>query len=363
MGSEAVKAGTITPGKKDSARVVDLPAPMPAPDEVLMQVLEVGIDGTDIEINRGEYGEAPSGQDFMIAGHEALGRVVAASGGFQKDDLVTLVVRRPDDCVNCQRGQMDMCVGGRYRECGIKGANGYLCELVTARPELLVKVEPALRVVAVLTEPTSIATKGIEEAFEFHRRVANPIDRTLVLGAGPLGLLATAIVRLHGCDAWNLDIVPAASPKAILVRDLGATYLDGRQSPVASLPKQIGNLDLIIEATGNSSVAFQAMGALGTNGVLCLMGVSTGEKPLTINADSLDIELVLGNKVVFGSVNSNRHHFERALHFLGQIESRWPGWLGRLITHRLPLDRFSEGLNPSPGNIKSVIELVPEGRP
>ena len=70
------------------------------------------------------------------------------------------------------------------------------------------------------------------------------------------------------------------------------------------------------------------------------------------------MEMVLGNKMVFGTVSSNRGYFERAIEALVSIEDKWPGWLSSLITQQLTLDRFPEGLRPSPGNIKTVIELA-----
>ena len=113
-----------------------------------------------------------------------------------------------------------------------------------------------------------------------------------------------------------------------------------------------------METTGNSTVAFQAMNALGTNGVLCLMGVSTGRKPLEVDASSLNMQMVLGNKMIFGTVSSNRGHFKRSVQSLARMEQKWPGWLSRLITRRLRIDEFKDTLEPTPDNIKTVIELT-----
>jgi len=261
-------------------------------------------------------------------------------------------------CINCRSGQSDMCIEGNYRECGIKGAHGFLREYVAEDSEFLMRFPPELRDVAVLAEPTSIATKGIEQAMDFHSRSANPVKVALVLGAGPLGLLTTALLKLHDYSTYTLDIVPRSSLKAQLVESIGANYLDGNESPVVSLPDKIGNLDLVMEATGNSTVAFEAMTVLGTNGVLCLMGVSTGQKPLEVNAACLNMQMVLGNKMVFGTVNSNHGHFERSVQSLAIMEQKWPGWLSRLITRRLTLDKFRDALYPAPDNIKTVIELT-----
>ena len=354
-----MKAGIVTPGQKDSARLIEMDMPVISSGQALVRLLELGIDGTDIEINRGEYGETPPDKDFIVLGHEAVGQIEnPGTTQLGKGDFVVPMVRRPDDCVDCQRGQLDMCLVGNYRECGIKGAHGFLREYLAEDVDFLVPVPKELRNIAVLTEPTSIATKGIEQAMEFHNRSANPINIAVVLGAGPLGLLTTALLKLYDYDIYTLDVVPRSSVKAQLVESVGANYVDGNVSSVVSLADKIGNLDLIMEATGNSTVAFQAMSVLGTNGILCLMGVSTGQKPLEVNASCLNMQMVLGNKMVFGTVSSNRGHFERSVESLIHIEERWPGWLSRLITRRLTLDKFRDALDPAPDNIKTVIELT-----
>jgi threonine dehydrogenase-like Zn-dependent dehydrogenase len=354
-----MKAGIVTPGQKDSARLIEMDMPVISSGQALVRLLELGIDGTDIEINRGEYGETPLDKDFIIMGHETVGQIEnPGTTELGKGDFVVPMVRRPDDCVDCQRGQLDMCLVGNYRECGIKGAHGFLREYLAEDVDFLIPVPKELRNIAVLTEPTSIATKGIEQAIVFHNRSASPIDIAVVLGAGPLGLLTTALLKLYDYNTYTLDVVPRSSMKAQLVESVGANYVDGNVSSVVSLPDKIGNLDLIMEATGNSTVAFQAMSALGTNGVLCLMGVSTGQKPLEVNASCLNMQMVLGNKMVFGTVSSNRGHFERSVESLVRIEEKWPGWLSRLITRRLTLDKFRDALDPAPDNIKTVIELT-----
>jgi len=354
-----MKAGVVNPGHKDSARLIEMDMPVISSGQALVRLLELGIDGTDIEINRGEYGGAPPDSDFIVLGHEAVGQIEnPGTTKLGEGDLVVPLVRRPDGCVNCRSGRPDMCIEGNYRECGIRNAHGFLREYLAEKPDFLVPVPKELRTIAVLAEPTSIATKGMEQAIEFHNRSDNPINIAVVLGAGPLGLLTTALLKLHDFNTYTLDIVPRSSLKAQLVESIGANYIDGKESPVMSLPDKMGNLDLIMEATGNSTVAFHAMSALGTNGILCLMGVSTGQKPLEINASCLNMQMVLGNKMVFGTVSSNRGHFERALKSLAIMERNWPGWLSRLITRRLTLDMFRDALYPAPDTIKTVIELM-----
>lgn len=72
-----VKAVAGVPGKPGSAHLVELPMPRVEDRHdgrgVLVKVLRVGLDGTDMEINTGLYGAAPPGQDFLVLGHESLG--------------------------------------------------------------------------------------------------------------------------------------------------------------------------------------------------------------------------------------------------------------------------------------------------
>src|SRR3979411_2000137 len=124
-----------------------------------MRVREVGIDGTDTEINEGLYGEAPPGSDFLVIGHEALSVVEAAGegvSGFTPGDLVVSTGRRPDDGPNGRAGESDMCLFGNYTERGIKGAHGYMGEYYAETPAFMIKMPPVLRPFAVLLEPLSI---------------------------------------------------------------------------------------------------------------------------------------------------------------------------------------------------------------
>ncbi|MFC1955572.1 alcohol dehydrogenase catalytic domain-containing protein [Chloroflexota bacterium] len=136
-----MKAGVVKPGQKDSARLIEMDMPVISNGQALVRLLELGIDGTDIEINRGEYGEAPPDKGFIVLGHEAVGQIDNPGiTKLDKGDFVVPMVRRPDGCVNCKRGQLDMCLEGSYRECGIKGAHGFLREYLAEDAYFLVPV-------------------------------------------------------------------------------------------------------------------------------------------------------------------------------------------------------------------------------
>ena len=358
-----MRAAVVTPGLAGSGRIEDVPDPEPRNGEVLIQVHQVGLDGTDAEIFRGEYGEAPANDDFLIVGHESLGRVAevdAAAGSLSPGDWVVAIVRRPDPvpCRNCAAGEWDMCLNGRYTERGIKGRHGFLSEYYVELPEYLVRVPAELSSIAVLLEPLSVVEKAIEHIRSIQSRMVWRPERALVLGAGPIGLLAAMLLALDGTEVHIYD---AAEPgfKAELAKAFGARYIWADAHEVGhELATTIGPIDIAIEATGFSPLAFDAADMVGANGIVCLTGVSGGSRKSEVSADHLNLEMVLSNKVVFGTVNANRRHYESGVRHLQSIERRWPGLLSRLITNRLQLNEVPGAFERSASMVKSIVEIA-----
>lgn len=351
----------VTPMKAGSAQQVELPKPQATDGYALMRVLEVGIDGTDTEINNGQYGEPPPGSNVLVIGHEALSVVEAVGNGLQgftPGDLVVSTVRRPDNCPNCQAGESDMCLFGNYTERGIRGAHGYMGEYYSETPAFMVKIPPALRGFAVLLEPLSIVEKATYQAWKIQERMLWQPRRAAILGAGPIGILATLLLRLRGLEVHVYAKTPADSFQASVVQQLGATYESVDDHPVSGLKAELGQIDFMLEATGNSAVAFAAAQQLGINGVLCLTGVSGGNRTIEIPSDALNLQIVLGNRVIFGSVNANRRYFESGVQHFLQAEARWPGIFERLITRRVAFDDFKSALDRRPEDIKTLLVIA-----
>jgi threonine dehydrogenase-like Zn-dependent dehydrogenase len=346
-----MKAVAVYPGKANSIHLAELA--MPSVDDVsggrgvLVKVLRVGVDGTDKEINAAEYGQAPEGYDFLVTGHESFGRVVAVGANVHEvavGDYVVATVRRPGSSIYDLIGTNDMTTDSVYFERGINLRHGYLTEYYVDDIEYIVKVPAALKAVGVLLEPTSVAEKGIEQAYEIQRRlkVWRP-RRAAVLGSGTLGLLAAWALRLRGLEVTIMARSAPPTPNSTLAEAIGARYLSTKETSITEAAKQFGPFDLMFEATGASAVAFEAMGALGRDGVLVLTGLSAGGKTLEIPADQIMLDFVLGNKVVVGSVNANRTYFERGVYDMALSEAQYPGWLQRLMTHRVDgLENFNE---------------------
>jgi threonine dehydrogenase-like Zn-dependent dehydrogenase len=114
---------------------------------------------------------------------------------------------------------------------------------------------------------------------------------------------------------------------------VGARYESTASTPIVDGARRYGPFDLIFEATGASSVVFESMQALAKNGVLVLSSVTGGDRMIEVPADRINLEFVLGNKVMVGTVNANREYFELGVKDMTHAEAQYPGWLRRLITH------------------------------
>ena len=345
-----MRAITVVPGQTESARLEELPEPSEQEGDVLVDGLALGICGTDGEIVRGEYGWPPPGAERLVLGHESLGRVreAPAGSGLSPGDLVVGIVRRPDPepCVCCARGEWDFCRNGRYTERGIKERHGYGSERWRVEAEFAVRIEPELESVGMLVEPTSVVAKAWEQVERIANRSCHDLESALVTGAGPIGLLAAMLGVQRGLDVHVLDRV-SDGVKPELVRALGATYhSDGVEAA--------GAVDVVIEATGAGQLVVDAMRVTAAGGIVCLTGVSPAGRSIAVDVGALNRTMVLENDVVFGSVNANRRHYEAAAEALARADS---SWLERVISRRVPLDRWADALEKGPDDVKVVVDL------
>lgn len=367
---QIMKAIAVLPGKPDSVHLAQLTKPsvdsIPNGRGVLVKVLRVGVDGTDKEINAAEYGAAPDGYDFLVIGHENFGQVEAVGENvteLKPGDYVVATVRRPGSSIYDQIGTYDMTTDDTYYERGINLRHGYLTEYYVDDPEYIVKVSQGLKEVGVLLEPMTVVEKGITQAYEIQRRlkVWRP-RRAAVMGAGTIGLLATLALRLRGLEVTTFALNPKPNLNAELIEAIGARYESTKELPLLQAAERDGKYDLIFEATGFSPIVFESMQALAKNGVLVLSSVTGGNRQIEVPADKINLDFVLGNKVMVGTVNANREYFETGARDMAQAESEYPGWLKRLLTHPVKgLENYQQlfdQLTNAKGAIKVFCEIA-----
>jgi threonine dehydrogenase-like Zn-dependent dehydrogenase len=216
--------------------------------------------------------------------------------------------------------------------------------------------------VGCLIEPLSICEKVIGQARAIQRRMYWRPRTALVFGLGTIGILTTMLLRVRGLDVIVYSRDPHDSPEARLVSETGARYIntDDVARP-SSLRGMIPRVDLMVEATGSAQVAAEAMQLLDPNSVLGLLSITGKSQRIELDMAEINQRLVLGNAVIFGSVNSSRRHFERAMRDLERFETAFPDLTTRMITRRVPLERSREAFEERPGDIKVLIETTYRG--
>ncbi|MDX2153151.1 MAG: alcohol dehydrogenase catalytic domain-containing protein [Bryobacteraceae bacterium] len=319
----------------------DLPEPVAAPHELLLEVLEVGVCGTDRELAHFAFGEPPPGERFLILGHEALCRVANSAHGFTKGDYVVPQVRRtcPARCPSCLRHRRDLCVSGQARDRGITGVHGYLAPYAVDDPQDLVRIPAALADRAVLLEPLSVVEKAIHTALRLHE--AEP-RTALVMGAGPIGILAALALQVRGFDTTVASLEPPDDPRVRFVKKTGVRYEHGlHRAPKA---------DLVFEATGSPAAALAGFALLAPLGVYAVIGASQPSGPIPL------LDMVINNQVVFGTVNASPAAFAAAAEDLPRFD---PAITAALIERRSFDDIAASVLGP-PGRAVKVVHRVTE---
>ena len=336
-------------------------------DEVLVRMLRVGVCGTDRHVMQRAFDprrQLPEGFEYLVLGHEAVGRVEEVGHevqSLQPGDLVVPTVRRPcSDCEACAAGQSDLCFTGRYRERGIVGLHGFLSERIVERSDYLIPVPADLAEVAPLVESLCTPEKAL-------RRIGNArahlpvtgtlhgVQRALVTGSGPIAMLAMLALRLREIPTWLLARQPADGLAAQLTTQAGATYVSLQSVDLARPQAQIGDFDAIVEATGAAEMGVAMLGALARNGVLDLAG-GGGGGPVTVPASLLG-SMVGRNLTMLGSVNANADDWRTSARDLAAMRHRFPGVVEALVTHHFAMDDVEVAFERVPGQIKAVIEL------
>ncbi len=348
-----MKAITVIPLKRNSIHFkknVRDPSLDDVPDGkgVVIEILEVGTCGTDKEINLGLYGKSPPRCKYLILGHECKGRVVEVGKNvtkFKAGDIVTVTVRRPGTSIYDKIRFQDITLDERYFERGISEIHGFFCEYIVEHEEFLVRIPKSVAEVGVLMEPMSVVQKGVRVA-SLVQNVRFPIyepKRALVLGAGPIGQLAALVFRLRGFDVFVAARRKGKHLKARLIEKLDATYVGTEQRPLLRALKKYGRFDIIFEATGSSKVAFEAPLLLAKNSVCIWSSITGGDDENMVPTAHINQGAVLGNQLIFGTVNAHITDFENGARDFVLAQGIFPHWLPQLLTHRIKgLENYKE---------------------
>ena len=368
-----MRAVAVFPEDRE-VRFVEHPEPqILAPSQVALRIREVGVCGTDREIAMGAHGAPPDGAGYLVMGHEALGEVIEVGTSvtrLRRGDLVVPTVRRPcrdRRCRACGMGRPDFCVTGEFSQRGIRWAHGYLADRIVDEQRYMVPVPAELRDVAVLTQPLSVAMAALRQVEDLQRRLPwaedfegsagrPPTRVAVVIGAGPVGALAALALRVRGYQTVVHSREPRGK-KSALVESFGVGWSSRREETLEELSRRIGPVDVMLEASGASALAFEALPALGPNGVFVFTGIPGRKAPVPRELGNVMPGIVLRNQAVLGVTNPSVDAYRAAVQDLALFARRWPALLPQLVTSRRPVADAPEVLAGSARGFKEVLTL------
>lgn len=332
-----------------SASLVDDPVPTPGPGEVLVRVEAVGICGSDLELVKGTR-DAAFTRYPVVPGHEWAGTVAETSGAHPHLPAGTRVVVEGHHfcgaCGPCRAGRTHLCAN--YDEYGFTRDGGYR-EYVAARVDLCHPLQRVDTALGALAEPTACALHAVERSAIAHD------DRVVVIGAGPIGLLAAACAA--ACRPAQLVVADVRDTTLDVARRVGATHTVC--APAAELARRIrdaigGGADVVIEAAGHPLAQVAAADVLARGGRLTVLGIAGSDRTTPCNFDPLvfrDARL----EAVFAYPSAV---FGRAVRLIdeGRIDP------SPLVTHRLPLRDVEAALAMLDARTEPAIKVLLDPR-
>jgi 2-desacetyl-2-hydroxyethyl bacteriochlorophyllide A dehydrogenase len=300
--------------------------PICGADEVLVQVSQVGICGTDMHIFRDEY----HSKFPVIAGHEIVGRVVEAGRqvtSLRRGDRVAV---DPNlycgECYFCRQEQSNHCLN--WQGVGITRPGGFAEYVaVPARacypvPEILIDTQAAF------IEPISCVIYALKRLRTW------PGDEVLIFGAGPMGLLLVQALRHTG--ASQITVVEKEEVRRDLALRMGATNVIAANSDIKKMLFDLApyGYGIVIDATGVPEVIQQALQYLKPRGQYLQFGVA----PMGVTVQWQPYEIYRKDLTLIGSF-ALCYTFQPAIAWLvNRVVEIEP-----LVSHILPLAEFQRG--------------------
>jgi L-iditol 2-dehydrogenase len=337
---------------KDRVVVEDVPVPEIGEGEVLIRVAACGICGTDIKKIHYVFVKPP-----QILGHEVAGTVVAVGQGVSRwkvgDRVVSFHHIPCGKCYYCEQKLFSQCQG--YKKTGLTAGfdpnGGGFAEFVRAMPWIaergMVAIPDGVSFEeATFVEPVNTCLKAVRKA-----RVA-PGESVLVIGAGPIGLLLMMLAKIEGATVYVSDPMAERGMKAM---ELGARDACDPSSVNAAewmrARTEGRGADAVLLAVPFPKLVDEALAAARPGGRVLLFAQNDPEMRIEFAAAAIGVE----EKEILGSYSADVEMQEESVRLVFSHELP----VAKLITHRFPLEKFSEGLalaaHPTRESLKVMI--------
>lgn len=310
----------------EKARVIEAPEPVAGVGEVLIEVAAAGICGTDLHIFHGEY----EAKYPLIPGHEFSGTVVAIGEGVQRYKVGDRVTADPNipcnKCPACQRNEPNQCEN--LAAIGVT-RNGGFARYVVAPEGNVFPIGNLSFAQAALIEPLACVVWGLK------RVQPQAGDSALIFGAGPMGCLLLQALKNSGATSVTMtDSVPWRLEQAAMLGAAETVLADDRQEHNLKAISPNG-YNIVVDATGIAKVLEKSIAFARPRGKIWVFGVC----PPDARATFVPYDVFRKDLTIIGSFAVNRT-FQESIAMIQSGAVR----VEPLISHTLPLEQFTEGL-------------------
>lgn len=311
----------------------DIPVPDPGRDHYLVRVEANGICGSDVE---GFLGKTGRRTPPLIMGHEVSGSIERApEEGHLAVGTRVVIFPKPfcGTCEYCKQGLVNVCQAGICM--GVLDAPGSMTEYLAVEEKYLIPFDDSLSYeVAAMTEPLAVAYRAVGKISDEELGTARHV---MVIGAGTIGLLALALLKLRG--AKHVLVSDASDYRLGVARTMGADVLVNpvNSDPVAVVREATGShmVDICIEAVGIQASAATSLDVLRIGGTAIWIG--NAQKLVGVNMQ----KIVTTELVIRGNYVYDFESFVASLRLLEQHKIS----VDPLLTHRFSLEEGVEAFD------------------
>jgi L-iditol 2-dehydrogenase len=322
--------------------VEDVEVPTPGPEEVLCKVHAISICGTDSHLLHGDYpGFWPPRYPFT-PGHEWAGEVVAR--GDRAAELGFSIGARVAGTSHAACGYCARCVEGRYNVCLNYGNpslhrhyghnwTGALAQYVVHNVKAVFALPDGMDYSeGALLDPASIALHTAR------RGRISAGDVVLVIGAGPIGLLAADAAIVLGASQVIVSAPgPATEGRLRKAAELGHRVLDSKTEDVAAVVRALtdgSGADVVLDCAGTADSLTTGIGSVRRGGRCAVVGIPV--KPA-----ALDLQRLVLDEIDLVGVRASAGDMRTVIPLVSERRIR----VAELITHHFPLEEFDEAVN------------------
>jgi threonine 3-dehydrogenase len=324
--------------------LTSVPEPQVGPDDVLVRVRRAGICGTDLHIDAWDAWAQRTVPTPLVIGHEFVGEIVKTGehvDDFEPGELVSgeghLVCGR---CRTCMAGRRHLCA--RTRGLGVNGAGAFAVYVALPAAYVWRHANGSEPDVAAIFDPFGNA---VHSALSF--KVVN--EDVLITGAGPIGLMAAAVVRHAG--ARYVVITDPNEYRLDLAQRLGVTRaVDPTSTDLADVQRELGmeeGFDVGLEMSGNPAALRELLASMAHGGSVALLGIPPGDVAIDLGPIVFNMLTIKG---IYG-----REMFETWYAMTCLLQSGLD--ISSVITHRFSAEDHAEAFAAARGGNSGKVVL------